>query len=386
MFMVCFLTFIVTAVAFVVYWWKKRKARIAAGEDYQNDESYQSISLRKKIIGLVCVISFIGMPLTVPEMTPEEKAAYQAKREQEKIEENRRAEEKAKKEAEEQQLAAEKKAQEEAEQKRLAEEKAQKEAEQKRLAEEKKLKEEAEQKRIDEEKRIAEERANDPYYDYKDGDKGLTGYELWASTHLAKNVHDFSSERKKLPFLGNPTLEELAQLAKQKENRHLVRSRWNYIGNDSFTTYSPGADALVYFGEIEDEAPTGMGILAWYIAPVKGADGNYVDWLEPAYIGNFKDGRFHGYGILFAQSSNGFGTNKSPVKGEDGILYEGEFAKGEFDGDGILYATGFSSMRNYGKHKNNYQELADLAVKHGQKIGDKFYILSGEFSDNKFED
>lgn len=100
----------------------------------------------------------------------------------------------------------------------------------------------------------------------------------------------------------------------------------------------------------------------------------------------FKDGRFHGYGILFAQSSNGFGINKSPVNGEDGILYEGEFVKGEFDGDGIVYATGVSSRLNYGKHKNNYQELADLAVKRGQKIGDKFYILSGEFSDNKFED
>ena len=157
---------------------------------------------------------------------------------------------------------------------------------------------------------------------------------------------------------------------------------------DSFTTDSPGLDALVYFGEIEDEAPTGIGILAWYIAPVKGADGNYVDWLEPAYIGNFKDGRFHGYGILFAQSSNGFGTNKSPANGilYDGILYEGEFAKGEFDGDGIVYATAVSLILNYGEHKNNYQELADLAVKRGQKIGDKFYILSGEFSDNKFED
>lgn len=166
----------------------------------------------------------------------------------------------------------------------------------------------------------------------------------------------------------------------------MVRSRWNYIGNDSFTTDSPGADALVYFGEIEDEAPTGIGILAWYIASVKDADGNYIDWLEPAYIGNFKDGRFHGYGILFARSSDGFGVNKSPVSTETGILYEGEFAKGEFDGNGIVYSTSWSSILNYGKHKNDYQEFADLAVKRGQKIGDKFYIMSGKFSDNKLED
>lgn len=353
---------------FVVYWWKKRKARLAAGENYQTDENYQRISFRKKIIGLVCIVSFVGMAANVPEMTPEERAAYQAKREQERI------------------AAEEKKAQEDAEKKRLAEEKAQKDAEEKRLAEEKKAQEDAEKKRLAEERRLAEEKANDPYYDYQSGDKGLTGYELWASSHLAKDVHDFSSERKKLPFFGNPTTEELAQLAKQKENRHLVRSRWNYIGNDSFTTYNPGADALVYFGEIEDEAPTGVGILAWYIASGKDADGNYVDLLEPAYIGNFKDGRFHGYGILFAKSLNGFGVNNSPSSTQDGIFYEGEFSKGEFDGNGLIYTTGFSSLINYGKFKSDYEELADLAVKRGQKIGDKFYIMSGEFSDNKLED
>ena len=145
MFWGCFLTFCVTLIMFVVYWWKKRKARLAAGENYQTDENYQRISVRKRIIGLVCIISFIGLPLTVPEMTPEEKAAYQAKREQERIaaeekkakeeaEQKRLAEEKSQKEAEEKRLAEEKKAQEEAEQKRLAEEKAQKEAEEKRLA------------------------------------------------------------------------------------------------------------------------------------------------------------------------------------------------------------------------------------------------------------
>ena len=362
------LTNIITAVMCVVYWWKKRKARLAAGENYQTDENYQRISFRKKIIGLVCIVSFVGMAANVPEMTPEERAAYQAKREQERI------------------AAEEKKAQEDAEKKRLAEEKAQKDAEEKRLAEEKKAQEDAEKKRLAEERRLAEEKANDPYYDYQSGDKGLTGYELWASSHLAKDVHDFSSERKKLPFFGNPTTEELAQLAKQKENRHLVRSRWNYIGNDSFTTYNPGADALVYFGEIEDEAPTGVGILAWYIASGKDADGNYVDLLEPAYIGNFKDGRFHGYGILFAKSLNGFGVNNSPSSTQDGIFYEGEFSKGEFDGNGLIYTTGFSSLINYGKFKSDYEELADLAVKRGQKIGDKFYIMSGEFSDNKLED
>lgn len=351
---VSFLVFWISVIAFVVYWWKKRRARIFAGEHYLADENYRKMNFRKKIAGFICIVSVVSFFSTLPEMTPEERAAYQAKREQEKIEE-----------------------------KRIAEEKAQKDAEERRIAEEKQAQERAERQRIADEKRIAEEKANDPYYEYQNGDKGLTGYELWASVHLAKEVHDFSSERKKLPFFGNPTMEELAKLASQKENYHLVRSRWNYIGNDSFTTYSPGADALVYFGEIEDEAPTGIGILAWYISSVKVSEGNYKDWLEPAYIGNFKNGRFHGYGILFAKSLDGFGVSNSPADLQSGIFYEGEFDKGELDGKGIVYAeVGASLFRNKKKH---YDEIADLARNRGQKIGGKFYILSGKFSDNQFD-
>ena len=127
----CTLTFFVTLILFVVYWWKKRKARLAAGEDYKNDEQYKKISGHKSLIGLICILSFILAPVTAPQMTPEERAAYEAeqaqKKAQEEAEQKRLAEEKAAKEAEEQKLLAEKKAQEEAEAKRLAEEKAAKE-------------------------------------------------------------------------------------------------------------------------------------------------------------------------------------------------------------------------------------------------------------------
>ena len=127
----CTLTFFVTLILFVVYWWKKRKARLAAGEDYKNDEQYKKISGHKSLIGLICILSFILAPVTAPQMTPEERAAYEAeqaqKKAQKEAEQKRLAEEKAAKEAEEQKLLAEKKAQEEAEAKRLAEEKAAKE-------------------------------------------------------------------------------------------------------------------------------------------------------------------------------------------------------------------------------------------------------------------
>lgn len=207
---------------------------------------------------------------------------------------------------------------------------------------------------------------------------------------MAKDIHDFSSERKKLPFFGNPTKEELFRLSTtQKENRHLVSYRWNYISNDSFTTYKPGLDALVWFGEIEDDAPTGMGILAWYLVPIFDEnDKRTGDLLEPAYIGNFKDGRFHGYGILFASSLGGFFgfgdiSGASPINSNSGIFYEGEFVKGKFNGKGIAYVS-TTSVRV--RNEKEYNAVVDLTMERGQKIADKFYILSGEFNDGKFED
>ena len=66
--------FLITLIAFVVFWWKKRKARIAAGADYINDHNYQKISKIKRIIGVVCVVSLVIGLATQPERTPEEKA------------------------------------------------------------------------------------------------------------------------------------------------------------------------------------------------------------------------------------------------------------------------------------------------------------------------
>ena len=38
---VSFLVFLISVIAFVVYWWKKRRARIFAGEHYLADENYK---------------------------------------------------------------------------------------------------------------------------------------------------------------------------------------------------------------------------------------------------------------------------------------------------------------------------------------------------------
>lgn len=110
---------LVSAVAFVVFWWKKRKARIAAGDDYQNDANYLSKSKTKRIIGAVSALSFVlamvtgsgsSSQTTAPaakepavtqkDETPEEKAEREAKAAQEKADrEAKAAQEKAVQEA-----------------------------------------------------------------------------------------------------------------------------------------------------------------------------------------------------------------------------------------------------------------------------------------------
>ena len=104
--------FLVTLIAFVVFWWKKRKARIAAGADYINDQNYQKVSKLKRIIGAVCIVSFVIGIATQPELTPEEKTMMaqkqQAREEQNKEDEVRKAFDKYLREYEKGAKAAEK--------------------------------------------------------------------------------------------------------------------------------------------------------------------------------------------------------------------------------------------------------------------------------------
>lgn len=74
-----FLVNFVTLIAFIVFWWKKRKARIAAGENYKEDSQYRHISKIKRIIGVVCVLSLVLGCLTGnPEETAQRQAQKQA--------------------------------------------------------------------------------------------------------------------------------------------------------------------------------------------------------------------------------------------------------------------------------------------------------------------
>ena len=51
---------------FIMLWRQKKATRLAAGADYENNETYIDISKKKKIVGIVCIASFILCGITAP--------------------------------------------------------------------------------------------------------------------------------------------------------------------------------------------------------------------------------------------------------------------------------------------------------------------------------
>ncbi|BAL82006.1 hypothetical protein SELR_02980 [Selenomonas ruminantium subsp. lactilytica TAM6421] len=107
-----FLLFFPLLIAFIILWWKKRKARINAGDNYENNPQYIKISKTKRLVGILCIGSIILSFAIKPELTPEEKARYaaeqQIKAEQEaKQKAQQQAEQEAKEQAAKEQKMAE---------------------------------------------------------------------------------------------------------------------------------------------------------------------------------------------------------------------------------------------------------------------------------------
>lgn len=102
----------ISLIAFIVYWRKKANARKAAGENYSNDENYNAVSKMKRLIGIVCLVSFV-IGAAIPE-SPEAKAEREAREQQHKIEQAAKSEQKAAEKAEKEAQKAEEKAAKEA--------------------------------------------------------------------------------------------------------------------------------------------------------------------------------------------------------------------------------------------------------------------------------
>lgn len=53
------LFFVISFFGFCYLWWKKRRARLGAGDDYRSDAQYLHFSKRKRIVGAVCIVSLL---------------------------------------------------------------------------------------------------------------------------------------------------------------------------------------------------------------------------------------------------------------------------------------------------------------------------------------
>lgn len=87
-----------TLIAFIVLWWQKRKEQIAGGNDYKNYPQYQQVSKTKRILGALCIISFLlgvvtphsphkneATEITAEKQAQEIKATEEKKKRDEKI-------------------------------------------------------------------------------------------------------------------------------------------------------------------------------------------------------------------------------------------------------------------------------------------------------------
>ena len=52
-------TFIVSFIAFIIFWRKQREARKVAGADYETNEAYISAGKRKQLMGIIAIISSV---------------------------------------------------------------------------------------------------------------------------------------------------------------------------------------------------------------------------------------------------------------------------------------------------------------------------------------
>ncbi|WP_037354611.1 hypothetical protein [Selenomonas sp. FC4001] len=68
------IVFACTFIGFLYLWWKKRKARIAAGDDYLTDATYQKYSNIKRKVGIVCLVAAVLNFITP--LSPEREAEY----------------------------------------------------------------------------------------------------------------------------------------------------------------------------------------------------------------------------------------------------------------------------------------------------------------------
>lgn len=146
-----------------------------------------------------------------------------------------------------------------------------------------------------------------------------------------------------------------------------------------------------YKGETNNGLPEGYGTKV-----IEGLHNSKYDPKNLQYIGYFKNGKYHGRGVLQTSSEDYFGDFFKGFKHGRGIyiakgikealnveaLYIGEFNKGNYHGKGMLKEEVIIGRFYY---MGNFQ----LGKKHGvgveiTEINDKTFIYQGEFRNGKY--
>lgn len=263
-----------------------------------------------------------------------------------------RAESKQRRIAKEAQEAAEKQAKEEADKQK---------AEQERIAAEQKAQEDkllAEQRAAEEKERKAKEAKlkENPYYEYAN-DKGSMGQLFCYTYKIMPKIHQFVSERKKLPFNGMLNLKEFSSL-KLEDFKPLEVETFLFKSDKYTIAQHTNNYALFYKGNTTNSiVPDGVGIMVRVLFTT-----NNEPFIVPKYIGEFEDGRFNGYGILFASDT----AYNEDARYMSFIKYEGYFKEGKFEGKGNLYSFAAASA---------FKEIAELS--------NSILVYSGTFEDNE---
>ena len=183
------------------------------------------------------------------------------------------------------------------------------------------------------------------YEEYKNCDKGFDEYCFYYTREKADKVWQFEKRRK----------EVLDKIAESKEVHNIAMdghlfSKDQYVITKEKTGY-------IYVGKLKNNSPDGIGMIYREADPVSGHRQK-----RPIYQGEFKEGRYEGYGILYKAVGNELweeigkfpdGAAKkalAELKNEPILYYEGEFKEGEFSGKGNLYD-------GVKKGKNNLPDL-----------------------------
>ena len=168
----------------------------------------------------------------------------------------------------------------------------------------------------------------DAYY------KNINGFIFYSTIKNTPKVKQFYNKRQKM-------IHDIDMESAPKT----LRLDYNLFSKDQYVL-SNSEDEYQYFGKLRNDKPTGAGII------ISSKINSKI-----IYQGEFKDGRYDGYGILYEDSV---------------VIAEGDFVEGKFTGEGNVYSGQL-------KTDSNDAHAANIVL----AGNDGLVVISGKFEDGK---